>query len=119
MRANDYHTEQVKAIKKMFAAKLLTHARDYAIGVKRAGERRGKKDKTHSEKDLSLNARKAASWIWSDSVEPASFIWICDLLDLDYEKVRMKVTHGWRAILGIDNTGRKWKPTKESTDEDV
>ena len=118
MRANDYHTEQVKAIKKMFAAKLLTHARDYALGVKRASERKNKKGETIHEKELSLNARRAVSWMWAESTEPASFIWICDLLEMDADKVRMKIIHGWRAILGIDNTGRKWKPT-EDTDEDV
>lgn len=118
MRANDYHAEQVKAIKKMFAAKLLTHARDYALGAKRANKRRGVRDKTSNERELSLNARKAMSWIFSDSTDPASFIWICDLLEMDYEKVRMKIMHNWRPLLRLDNTGRQWKPM-ESTDEDV
>lgn len=94
----NYQDQQVSAIKQLWAAKLLLHARDYAMGI-RATSGRIIKDPQNT---YASDARIARNWIYSTSYAPASFLWICDLFDLDPESTRLRIEHGWRELIGLD-----------------
>ena len=95
----DYE-ENLAALRRLWGAKLLLHAKDYAQGVKVMGGKRV--DKTNSG-ELCLNARLAYSWFTSENTSPASFVWICDMFNLDPERIRMSVFHNWRGLLVTAN----------------
>ena len=92
-----YEDQQVQAIKQLWAAKLLLHARDYAMGIRYTGG----KIITDPQNVAMMDARIARSWIYSPDISPASFIWICDLFNLDPERTRMHIEHKWRDLVGL------------------
>ena len=70
----------------------------------------------------------AAEWLESDSMEPASFLWICEMCDFDARKIRlMSETREGRKRLSRTTTFRKGqklpkprsKKEAEGDDEDA
>ena len=53
------------------------------------------------------------NWMWSNDVFPGSFIWLCDLFDLEPEKARSQVLLQWR--VHVDK--RQVHNTRGKTDE--
>lgn len=82
---------------RMWASKLLLHAKDYARTV------RSLRGKYEPNGRLYVgDGRKAYMWIVSDDDSPATFVWVCRLFELDPERTRSKIFHGWRNILAVD-----------------
>lgn len=114
------------ALKKLWAAKMLVHVQDYAKGVASAG---GKRNKTPTEGLTNSNAIRAYRWFIDEDDSPSSFIWVCGLFELDPERTRMRIFHGWRNLMKIgmpkseqpkraNGKGRaKNKITEEADDE--
>jgi hypothetical protein len=59
----------------------------------------------------SCRRREAVNWVFSDRTQPCSMRWICDVCDLDYEKLQnMCLSRAGRArLLGRDKRNRKAK----------
>ena len=76
--------------KRLFAAKLLLHIKDYTEFLRAI---RSKKQKFGK-----LEGRKAEAWLFSNNDEPASFLWICSILNLNPQVVRTQVQLKWREI---------------------
>ena len=76
--------------KRLFASKLLLHIKDYTEYLRAI---RSKRQKTGR-----LEGRKAQNWIYSESDEPASFRWCCEILGLNPDVVRSRVELNWREI---------------------
>ena len=95
----DYE-ENLAALRRLWGAKLLLHAKEYAQGVKVMG---GKRVSTANAGELCSNARIAHRWITSESTAPASFVWVCELFNLDPERIRMRIFHNWRGLLVTAN----------------
>lgn len=95
--ASDAATD-LRAMRRLWAAKLLVHAKDYAAGVRAMG---GTKiiSTTRSTGQAVELSRRAYSWMTSPEDGPSSFIWICDMFDLDPDRTRMRIFHGWREFL--------------------
>jgi hypothetical protein len=89
--------DDLNAIRRLWAAKLLLHAKDYAMGIKATN---GKRPKTGRDVgNAVLEARRAYHWIESKENKPASFVWICEIFDFDPDRTRMLIFHRWRDIL--------------------
>lgn len=88
----------VKAMRRLWAAKLLVHAKDYAAGVKIMGGKSVTAPTLTSGATLA-HARKAYAWMCSPDDQPATFVWICGLFDLDPDRTRMRIFHKWREFL--------------------
>jgi hypothetical protein len=86
----------MSALRRLWGAKLLLHAKEYAQGVKLMG---GKRVGNANAGELCSNARIAYRWITSESTAPASFIWVCELFNLDPERIRLRIFHNWRGLL--------------------
>ena len=66
---------------------------------------RGVLDMDDRSKPVSTDAKE---WCWSDEQTPGSFWWICEMLDLDYNKIQMAcLTREGRSRL----TSRSWWTT--------
>lgn len=117
---------EVAAMKRMWAAKLLVHVQDYSKGVAASG---GKHKKAAPDQITSTNAVRAYLWFTSEDDSPATFRWICEIFDLDPERTRMRIFHGWRNLTDVglpkaekpkkaNGKGRaKDKITEETDDE--
>ena len=77
--------------KRLFAAKLLIHIRDYTEFLKATRSK-------HQNKCKKLEGRQAHAWIYSESEEVAGFRWICTMLDLNPQSVRSRIELKWREI---------------------
>lgn len=83
---------------------------DIEEGHKIAGKQPKKKRPRghYSTEDYKQFCEGAADWLYSDSMEPASFLWICEMCDLDARKIReMSYTREGRKRLSRTNTLRK------------
>jgi hypothetical protein len=105
-RPMSYMIQQYQAMRQMWAAKLLLHAKDYALGVRAMnGKRYDPKGGLYVS-----DARRAHMWFFDDAdVGPGSFIWVCDLFELDPERTRNKVIHRWRELLNLDDKDKRKK----------
>lgn len=50
---------------------------------------------------------KIADWFWSNSSEPRSFVWMCDLFNLDVDQTRKRVTANWKNLSSHNRGGTK------------
>ena len=107
---------EVRAMRRMWAAKLLVHAKDYAAGVKIMGAKRVK-DPTLNTGTTLVNARKAQAWMSSKADHPSTFIWICELFELDPERTHMQILHNWRALLSSQQAGGLPPDTSDDDDD--
>lgn len=98
--------EEMIAIRKMFAAKLFIHASDYALGIYAESLPRKKEREIVRYNELKRNENRAKKWFFDDNDNsPASFKWVCDLLDIDYKKTRSKIQSNWRIMLHYNVKG--------------
>jgi hypothetical protein len=105
---------EFSAMKRLWAAKLLVHAKDYAAGVKVVG---GKRPSNLATSGITCaNARKAYTWLTDKSDHPSSFVWICELFDLDPDRTRMRVFHNWREFLRLSKTPAELVLTEDDED---
>ena len=82
---------------RLWATKLLIHVKDYASAVKALNGKYEPNGRLYVG-----DGRRAYLWIVSDEDAPATFVWVCRLFDLDPERTRSKIFHGWREILKVD-----------------
>ena len=108
-----YMVQQYHAMRQLWAAKLLLHAKDYAMGVRAMN---GKRYDPQGGLHVS-DARRAHMWFFDDDTAPGSYIWVCDLFELDPERTRNMVVHRWRELLKID-TREPTKKRKVKTEDD-
>ena len=50
---------------------------------------------------------KLMAWFWSDSEEPASFVWMCELFDRDPQQTRRRVVGQFQEIVSLETRGKK------------
>ena len=91
-------SNDIKAMRRLWAAKLLIHARDYALGVKWMGARRMPKE-GFKYGDFVGESRRAYAWMCSEEKKPGSFNWICEIFDLQPERTRRMIMTNWRQFL--------------------
>lgn len=89
---------EIKAMKRLWASKLLIHAKDYAEGVKFMGSVRGRDDSMRIGMFVG-EARRAYAWLTSEDTAPSSFVWVCELFDLHPERTRRLIMTNWRQFL--------------------
>jgi hypothetical protein len=112
--ATDADTE-LRAMRRLWAAKLLVHAKDYAAGVRAMGGHKISTTTKSVGNSVEL-ARRAYSWMTSPDDSPASFSWICDIFELDPERTSLKIIHGWREFLVVNK--RDAVPINYTLDEE-
>jgi hypothetical protein len=91
-------SQEMSGYRRLWASKLIIHAKDYAAGVRIMGAKGVGKTQGNAGGILD-NARRARAWLTSTDDAPATFIWICMVFDLDPDRTRNKILHDWRAFV--------------------
>jgi hypothetical protein len=114
---DNYYDEQtgadVRAVRRLWAAKLMIHLNDYAYYLRANG---GKKPAVMNE-NYHIGA-SAKRWFYDDSTKIGSFIWICDVLGFAPDRVLNGLHKNWRTI-GANKSGKHRFVGTEDESEDV
>jgi hypothetical protein len=101
-----------KAIRRLWAAKLMTHMNDYAYYLRANG---GKKAAVQNANYYI--GESAKRWFYDDSTKVGSFIWICDVLGFAPDRVLSGLHKNWRNI-GANKSGKSRFVGTEDESED-
>jgi hypothetical protein len=99
MYANDSIEEQMKALK-LWGAVLEQAIIDTTLGMKIA---KAKED----DETIKLIRKQSRAWVLSFQNEIGKFEWICDLFELDPEKIRRGIAKKWEQIDIINKKEKK------------
>ena len=106
--------EEVANLRRLWAASMLGAIRDYTayIAHKGAARKAYKNDETArvaQSKALAVeyDGELAKRWIYRDTSGPGTFIWVCEVLGLDPERVRVMIERNWRQVLDATTHGNE------------
>jgi hypothetical protein len=98
--------EDIRACKRLVAAKLHAHVQDFNNGMR--GRCRSRDDFEHAKR-----------WLINSDDRPFTFVWSCEILGLDPARIRTTIAARWRAEKISDALGPKAQGARVLSEQPV